>query len=116
MDPIPEIYPEGVKLLIQVDDMEKVTRGGIILPESSVRSEQRRLSTATVLRLGPRVDVDLRLPEGQEFGVGTRIIFAKYGGFNLKDPDRKLSRDFRLINDEDVLAVVFDDTVEDTSE
>ena len=68
---IPKIYPEGCKLLIQVDDMEKVTTGGIILPESAVRNEQRRLTTATVLRIGPTAVVEIS--DDKQFRPGTHI-------------------------------------------
>lgn len=103
MSEIPGIYPEGEKILIQVDDMERVTKGGIILPESSRIAEQRRLTTGKILRIGP--DAIVRFSEDKKLCVGDRIVFALYGGFNLKDPDKK-GRDFRLINDEDVLALI----------
>jgi len=98
---IPNVWPEGCKVLIEVDEAESVTPGGILLPPSSRQAEQLRLTMGTVRRCGPEVDV--RIGDGKEFGEGSRIIFAKYGGFRLQDVSR---RDFRLINDEDVLAVI----------
>mgnify|MGYP001482837778 CR=1 FL=1 len=35
--------------------------------------------------------------------VGDRVAFAKYGGFNLEDPDTKVI--YRLLNDEDIVSV-----------
>jgi co-chaperonin GroES (HSP10) len=38
---------------------------------------------------------------------GDRVAFAKYGGFNIMDPkDKKL---YRLLNDEDICAVITED-------
>lgn len=106
MSKIPEIYPEGVKVLIQVDDTEKVTKGGIIVPPSMIKSEQKKLTTGTVKRIGP--DAVARFLVGGEkraLETGDRIIFSLWGGFSVKDPEG-MDRDFRLLNDEDVLALV----------
>lgn len=99
---IPEVWPEGCKILIEVDEAESISSGGIIIPPTLRQAEQLRLTKGTVLRCGP--DVDARFGGERSLEAGSRIIFAKYGGFHLQDQSRK--RDFRLINDEDVLAIV----------
>ena len=99
----PNVWPEGPKLLIEVDEAESTSKGGIIIPQNVRAAEQRRLTMGTVLRCGPNADV--RFEDGVEFSVGSRIIFAKYGGFLLKDVGDR-SKDYRLINDEDVLAII----------
>lgn len=110
MGDIPNIWPEGSKLLIEVDMVEEMTSGGIILPPSSRENQQRGLIMGKVLRCGP--DVMVRQDSGEELREGTKIIFARYGGFNLKSRDledrSKGNRDLRLINDEDVLAILTD--------
>jgi co-chaperonin GroES (HSP10) len=53
------------------------------------------------LRLGPTANVNF----GNKKVEGAKIIFSKYGGFNIDLPDFG-DRDFRIINDEDVLAVI----------
>lgn len=106
MSKIPNIYPEGVKVLIQVDDTERITKGGIIVPPSMIRSEQKRLTTGTVKRIGP--DAVARFivnGEKRPLEAGDRIVFSLWGGFEIKDPEEK-NRDFRLLNDEDVLALL----------
>ena len=99
---IPNIWPEGPKVLIEVDQVDSVTAGGIILPDSARIDRQLHLTMATVLRLGP--DASVRMTDGHECVPGSRIIFAKYGGFRLQDMDKR--KDLRIINDEDVLAVL----------
>lgn len=105
---IPDVWPEGCKVLIEVDTVEAATSGGIFLPQSVRQAEQLKLTVGTVLRLGS--DADIRLGPDRVCKEGTRIIFAKYGGFRLQDMDRK--RDFRLINDDDVLAVIGDEGID----
>jgi co-chaperonin GroES (HSP10) len=101
MKEIPDVWPEGPKILIEVDRAESVSSGGIFIPETSRVAEQMRLTQGTVLRIGPTAQVDV----AGGFDPGTRIIFAKYGGFRLQGFEDR-SRDFRIINDEDVLAVI----------
>lgn len=98
---IPGVWPEGYKILVEADQTEEVTSGGIFIPATVREAHQRHATFGTVLRCGPTHNAQV---EGREIGPGTRIIFAKYGGVFLKDVDRR--RDLRLINDEDILAVV----------
>lgn len=101
---IPNVWPEGPKVLIEVDQAESVSSGGIFIPDTARMAEQLRLTMGTVLRIGPTAQVDANT----EFKEGSRVIFAKYGGFRLQGlKDR--SRDFRIINDEDVLAIIGED-------
>lgn len=105
---LPPIYPEGYKILIQVEDPEKITAGGIIIPEHLLKDKRRELTIATVLRVGPKANVVFE--DGIEFGIGSHVIFSKYGGFNIADPENpRNGRDFRLLNDEDILALVMDE-------
>lgn len=106
---VPNLWPEGCKLLIEVDMVQETTGGGIILPPSARENQQRSLQIGTVLRLGP--DVTVRLEGGKTLSPGKKIIFAKYGGYNLNlqeisGDNQRVKRDLRILNDEDVIAVL----------
>lgn len=104
---LPKVWPEGVKLLILVDESESATAGGIVIPHRIRDNNQLKLTMGTVLRLGP--DAAVRMGDGKECGPGSRIIFARYGGYRLSELETR--RDLRIINDEDVLALLEDDWV-----
>lgn len=106
-----KIWPEGSKLLIEVDEVEERALGGMIIVPPTVReNQQRMLSVATVLLVGPDAMVRYDTPDGPgELKPGMRIVFSQYGGYNIKlqeiDGSRK-KRDLRILNDSDVLAVL----------
>lgn len=100
---LPEVWPTGFHVLIEVDKVEDKTSGGLFLPANSRDDQQRKATMATILRLGP--DASIRLGEAMNLQPGCRIVFSRYGGFDLL---LDKAHDYRLINDEDVLAVVMD--------
>lgn len=105
--PLPKVWPEGVKLLILVDDAEGVTSGGIIVPGVVRENNQMHLTMGTILRVGP--DAVTNFADGKELKPGSRVVFAKYGGYRLKEIETH--RDLRIINDSDVLVLLEDDWV-----
>ena len=101
----PEVWPEGCKILIEADKVDDRTAGGIWYSQQTKEDEQTRVNIGTVLRCGPDAVSRLANPgeEARQLTPGDRIVFARYGGFRLMFDK---NRDFRIINDEDVLAVV----------
>ena len=105
VDKIPDIWPEGSKILIEADRVDDRSPGGIWYAQQTREAEQTRVNMGTVLRVGPDVIVRLVDDSGaaMPLTVGSRIVFSRYGGFRLM-ADKV--RDYRIINDDDVLAVV----------
>ena len=98
-------WPEGSKILVRPDQVEEKTAGGIILPKQSQESEQTRVQEGEVVAIGP--DAVCRFaPDGEEraIQVGDYVKFAKYGGLSI--PDGEEEDAYRVVNDEDVFALV----------
>lgn len=94
--------PVDVRLVVQPDDATKVSKGGVIMPDTVQQKEQFASTKATVIAVGDNVGADwgenARKPQ-----PGERILMAQYAGTNVKGADDK---DYRVINDEDVCAIL----------
>jgi chaperonin GroES len=92
--------PLGNKLIVEPIEEEEVSPGGIVLPDTAKERPQRGM----VLAAGP----GLRLENGerQEMDVeeGDKVLFAKYGGTEIKQDDRTLM----ILSEDDVLAILTD--------
>jgi co-chaperonin GroES (HSP10) len=96
------IEPEGVKILVLPDAIPEKTEGGIWRPDMARESEQHAVNQGTVVSIGPAAEVVFA--DGEKLQVNDRVIFAKYGGFAVKDGDIE----YRVLNDEDVIARIHD--------
>lgn len=85
--------PHQHRILVKVDETEKVSDGGIVLMEETVAQEQNQQVLATILKVGPSAVVDENLVPG------TRVLIAKWGGATIPGEESKL---LRIINDEDI--------------
>ena len=96
------IRPAGHRVLVLPDPVEEVTASGIIMVSETTERDKQSQMFGTV--------VDIGFTAFKDFGghnwcnIGDRIAFAKYGGFIIKDPEDGV--EYRLLNDEDVCAVV----------
>ncbi len=90
-----EVYtPVGHFLLVEVEKVEEVSKGGILLPKDLVSKEQVAAVKAKVLKIGP----DAWFDKGTHWAeVGDQIVMAKFAGFGLTETRR-------IIRDEDVMA------------
>ena len=96
-----KIEPEGVKVLIEPQIVKEQTSGGIFLPQTARDQEQYAVIKGKVLAIGPAASVEF---DSGELKVGDEVIFAKYGGMVVRDEDA--GTDFRVVNDEDIIAKV----------
>ena len=97
------IKPAGHRLLVRPDKVEEKTAHGIILPSSAVDAKEQTQIFGTVVSLGKTAFK--AFDDGDNWcEVGDRIAFARYGGFIIEDPDT--GELFRLLNDEDVCAIL----------
>ena len=94
----PSIQPLGKRVLVQADEVEQTTKGGLVLPPSA--SDDKRPATGTILTLGIGKD------DGKdvEFNVkvGDRIYFKKYSPEEIEVEGVK----YLLLDVEDILAVI----------
>ena len=92
------LKPLGDKLVVEPSSGEEQTASGIILPDTAKEKPQE----GEVLAVGP--GKRLESGERQEMGVkvGDKVLYAKYGGTEVKMGDRKLL----ILSENDVLAIV----------
>ena len=119
------IYPSGNRVVVKPDDIETTTKGGIIIPETEAEKHALSQTTGVLEAVGPdawldRVTTIERLIDGewkaverrtdgysQPFAqVGDRVAYAKFGGLQVEGADGKK---YRILNDEDITAVVSDE-------
>ena len=97
--------PSGYKILIALPEIEEKTTGGILKAEETVRSEEVATIVGFVLKMGPDCYKDQkRLPSGPWCKKGDFILMRTYTGTRF----RIHGKEFRLINDDSVEAVVDD--------
>jgi chaperonin GroES len=90
--------PLADRILVKVQQAEEKTTGGIILPDTAKEKPQK----GNVIAVGPgRVnDKGNRVP--MEVKPGDIVIFAKYGGMEIKFE----GIEHKVLTERDILAVV----------
>ena len=97
--------PSGYKLLIALPEVDEKTEGGIIKAQATRQLEEVGSIVGFVMKLGPDAYQDKnKFPNGPYCKEGDFILMRSYSGtrFNIHD------REFRLINDDSVEAIVDD--------
>jgi chaperonin GroES len=92
-----KIKPLGNRIVIEREEA-KATKGGILLPDSA----QEKPRQGKVVAVGPGKTDDKGRHRAVELKVGDKILFSSYAGTEYKSNDR----DFLILSEEDVLAVV----------
>ena len=97
--------PKGYKLLIALPEIDEATDGGIIKSAQSQHEESISTIVGWVMSMGPDAYVNYtRFPNGPYCQVGDFVVFRAFSGTRLKVH----GKEFRLINDDTVEAVVED--------
>lgn len=98
------IKPTEYKVLISPVKVEEKTKGGIFLPDEHKDREQFAQMEGVLIAVSP-----LAFTYSDEWGMtptpqpGDKVLFAKFAGANVKGMDGK---DYRIVNDRDVAAVL----------
>jgi chaperonin GroES len=97
--------PLDLRVLVLPDPVEEKTAGGIILPDTTGEREKYAMMFGTLVAVGENAweEASARSPNFNKPQVGGKIVFAKYGGIEIKGRDGK---QYRLMNDEDVIGRV----------
>ena len=110
------LRPEGEKVVVKPDTADKITKGGLVIPDSVHEKHQIAATRGTIVAIGP--SASLRFSEGDD-GVtahegkpGDRCIFAKYGGSSIW-VDRQ---EYRILFDKDVVCLIEGDELEEDIE
>ena len=91
-----KLQPLGDRILVKPIPREEVTKGGIVLPDTVKEKPQE----GEVLAVGPgkMTDDGKRIP--LDVKVGDKVIYAKYGGTEIKEVDEELI----ILRESDILA------------
>lgn len=91
------LKPLNDRIVVKAVKPEEKTSGGIILPDSA----QEKPQEAEVVAVGPGKTLDNGKVVKIELKPGDRIIYAKYGGTEVKLDDNE----YVILRQDDVLAV-----------
>jgi co-chaperonin GroES (HSP10) len=97
--------PTGWKLLCAIPEVEDKFESGILKPESMTKIEEHSTTVLFVVAAGPDAYKDeKKFPNGPWCGEGDFVLVRAYSGTRFKIH----GREFRLLNDDQVEAVVED--------
>jgi chaperonin GroES len=92
------LKPLGDRLVVEPKEREETTASGLILPETAKEKPQE----GEVIAVGPgRRDDDGKRVQ-MDVSLGDRVLYAKYGGTEIKIDGKKLL----ILKESDVLAIV----------
>ena len=108
-----KIRPTGFHVLVKVDSIDETYNGGkILMATNEALREHGGRDVGEVIEFGPTVYLGYegcKCPEDWQPGlkVGSRVEFRRYDGKTPRyaEEDENL-KDFRLINDGDIIAVL----------
>ena len=91
-----KIQPLADRLVVKPIEREEVTKGGIVLPDTAREKPQE----GKVIAVGPGRLSDDGKRIAMEVKVGDRVIYAKYGGTEIRIEDEELV----ILRESDILA------------
>ena len=91
-----KLQPLGDRVLVKPIEKEEKTKSGIYLPDTAKEKPQE----GEVIAVGPGKydDTGKRIP--MDLKVGDKVIYAKYGGTEIKVDDEELM----ILRESDILA------------
>jgi len=92
------LKPLGSRVVVEPVEQEEVTAGGIVLPETAKEKPQK----GKVLSVGPGDRDEDGKYIAMDVKVGDMVLFAKYGGTEIKIEGKKLL----ILRESDLLAIV----------
>jgi chaperonin GroES len=93
-----KLKPLADRLVVEPAEREEVTASGIYVPETAKEKPQE----GKVLAVGPgrKDDEGKRIP--MDVAKGDKVLYAKYGGTEVKLEDKKLL----ILKESDILAIL----------
>ena len=92
------LKPLGNRVVVEPLEQEEVTAGGIVLPETAKEKPQK----GVVLSVGPGDRDESGKRIAMDVKVGDTVLYAKYGGTEIKIDGKKLL----ILRESDLLAIV----------
>ena len=92
------LKPLGERLVVEPQEQQTTTASGLVLPETAKEKPQQ----GTIVAAGPGKKGDDGEYAGLEVSVGDVVMYAKYGGTEVKIDGKK----YLIMKESDVLAIV----------
>lgn len=92
------LQPIGERIVLQREEGQEVTKGGIVLPDSAKEKPAR----GTVIALGTGKLLDDGTRSKTQLKEGDRVLFSSYAGETVEIGDVE----YLLMREDDVLAVI----------
>lgn len=93
-----KLQPLGDRVVVEREEAEARTAGGIVLPDSA----QDKPTRGKVISVGDGRLLDDGRRAPLQVKPGDRVLFTKWGGDAIKVGDRELT----LLREDDILAVI----------
>ncbi len=92
------IKPLGNRVVVEPMEQEELTASGIVIPDTAKEKPQR----GKILAVGPGSRLEDGGRQELDVQVGDTVLFAKYGGTEVKIEGRTLL----ILREDDILAVI----------
>lgn len=92
------LKPLGSRVVVEPIEEDERTAIGIVLPETAKEKPQK----GTVLAVGPGDRDDKGNRIAMDVAVGDVVLYAKYGGTEIKIDSKK----YLILRESDILAIV----------
>ena len=92
------LRPLDDRVVVQPNEAESTTAGGIVLPDSAKEKPQR----GTVVAVGPGRMLDSGKRGELSVSVGDTIIYGKYGGSDIEVGGQEM----KILRESDILAKI----------
>ncbi len=93
-----KLQPLGDRVVVEREERESTTAGGIVLPDTAknkpARGTVQSVGEGKLLENGKRVELQVK--------PGDRVLFSSYAGEEFKVGDKELV----LLREDDILAVI----------
>jgi chaperonin GroES len=92
------LQPLDDRVVVRPAESEEKTAGGIVLPDKAKEKQQR----GEVVAVGPGKLLETGERAGLSLKVGDQVLFAKYGGSEVKINGEEL----KILRENDILAKI----------
>lgn len=94
------LQPVEFKVLVEPEAVEEVSAGGIVMIQATTEREKMKQVKGKMIAVGGNAFYDWMEPRPK---VGDTVLFAKFAGLMTTGAD---DREYRVLNDKDITAVV----------
>jgi chaperonin GroES len=107
------LTPVEFFVVVALDAQQERTAGGIILPTTTQEKDKLATQEGTLVAVSPHAfSYAENWPEGSIPQCGQRVLFKRYAGALHERTIAGVKRDYRLIADKDIIAIVQPDAAQ----